>query len=98
MIPPLQILSLEQAEEKITEIILGWPRTVGELEVASQRGELAGYIECMAWIGIISEITRAILNAIYCQGWDRYAAIAQFGLTNQMATIKTTPNITSDNP
>ncbi|MFA5043104.1 MAG: hypothetical protein WC567_03845 [Kiritimatiellia bacterium] len=46
--------------------------------MAAQRGELAGWIECLAWNKQIDEETRAILNGIYVQGWDRYEAINQF--------------------
>lgn len=91
------MFTLEECEDKISEIIMNWPRRVGRLEVISQRGELAGWIESWAYDGRISETTRMILSAIYFEGWDRYVAIEQFGVKVKRGNKKTRKIKPTDN-
>lgn len=74
-----QLMSLEQAEDHICQIIMRWPSIGGGREVENQRAELAGTIETMMFFGVIKETTRAVLNAIYVQGWAKKEALKQFG-------------------
>ena len=73
------ILSLDQAEDLVGEVIGRFPSGAGKFEVQLQRAELSGFIEGLARNGSIVEEVRAILHAIYFEGFDRYAAIEMFG-------------------